>query len=93
MDWGLVLFCLFSAYKTIGSPTEVHWTGQSGQSNDFLLQSDFTGLSPDLDRTSSGLWSSPMDSVGSPTDCPVGPLELAGSSESPLESIGKEGGV
>ena len=72
---------------------EVRWTGQSGQSDVFLLQSDFTGLSPDLDRTSSGIWSSPTDSVGSPTGCPVSPLELAGSGESPLESVGKEGGV
>ena len=52
---------------------EVRRTGQSGQSNDFLLQGDFTGLSPDLDQTSSRIWSSPMD-------CPLGPLELAGSS-------------
>ena len=72
---------------------EVHRTGQSSQSDDFLLQGDFTGLSPDLDRTSSGIWSSPMESVGSLTDCPLGPLELAGSSESPLESVGKGGGV
>ena len=67
---------------------EVRRTGQSGQSDDFLLQGDFTRLSPDLDQTSSGMWSSPMDSVGSPTDCPLGPSELAGSGESPLEKGG-----
>ena len=72
---------------------EVCWTGQSGQSDDFLLQGDFTGLSPDLDQTSSGIWSSPTDSIGSPTDCPLGLSELAGSGESPLESIGKGGEV
>ena len=73
--------------------SEVCRTGQSGQSDDFLLQGDFTGLSPDLDQTSSGIWSSPMESVGSSMDCPLGLLELAGSSESPSESIGKGGGV
>ena len=82
-----------SAFRTTGSPMEVRQTLQSGQSDDFLLQGDFTGLSPDLDWTSSGIWSSPIDSVGSPMDCPLSPLELAGSGESPLESVGKEGGV
>jgi len=52
-------------------PLEVRRTGQSSQSDNFLLQSDFTGLSPDLDWTSSGIWSSPTDSVGSLTDCPA----------------------
>jgi hypothetical protein len=93
VDWGLVIFFLFSAFRTIGSPTEVRRTGQSGQSDDFLLQGDFTRLSPDLDRTSSGIWSSPTDSVGSPTDPADSPSELAGSGESPLESVGKGGGV
>src|SRR6266567_1025314 len=73
-------------------PMDVQRTGQSGQSDDFLLQGDFTRLSPDLDWTSSGIWSSLTDSVGSPTGCPVGLLELAGSSESPLEFVGKGGG-
>ena len=72
---------------------KVHWTGQSGQSDDFLLQGDFTGLSPDLDQTSSRIWSSPMESIGSLTDCPLGLLELAGSGESLSESVGKGGGV
>jgi len=66
--------------------------GQCLKSDDFLLQGDFTGLSPDLDWTSSRIWSSPTESVGSLTDCPLGPLELAGSGESPSESIGKGGG-
>ena len=72
---------------------EVRQTGQSSQSDDFLLQGDFTGLSPDLGQTSSGIWSSPTESIGSPTDCPLGPLELAGFGESPSESVGKGGGV
>ena len=67
---------------------EVRRTSQFGQSDDFLLQGDFTGLSPDLDQTSSGIWSSPMESIRSPTDCPLGLLELAGSGESPLEKGG-----
>jgi hypothetical protein len=50
-------------------------------------------ITGDLDRTSSGIWSSPTDSVGSPTDCLLGPSELAGSGESPSESVGKGGGV
>jgi len=72
---------------------EVHRTGQFDQSDVFLLQSDFTGLSPDLDQTSSRIWPSPTDSVGSLTGCPVSPLELTGSGESLLESVGKQGGV
>lgn len=71
---------------------EVRRTGQSSQSNDFLLQGDFTRFSLDLDQTSSRIWSSPTDSVGSLTDCLLGLSELAGSSESPLESIRKGGG-
>ena len=42
-----------------------------------------------MDWTSSGIWSSPTDSVGSLRDCPLGPLELAGSGESPLEKRGE----
>ena len=63
------------------------------KSDDFLLQGDFTGLSPDLDRTGSGIWSSLTESIGSPMDCLLGPSELAGSGESPSESVGKGGGV
>jgi len=48
---------------------EVHWTDQTGQSDNFLLQSDFTRLEPDLNQTSSGIWSSLTDSIGSPMDC------------------------
>ena len=77
--------CYFASFLPL-EPSEVQ--RKSGQSDDFLLQGDFTGLSPDLDQTSSGMWSSPMDSVGSPMDCPLGPSELAGSSESPLEKGG-----
>jgi hypothetical protein len=54
------------ASKTVGSPTDVRWTGQSDA---FLLQDDFTGLGPDWGQTSSGLWSIPTDSIGRPTDC------------------------
>ena len=84
VDWGLVIFFPFSLFRTIRSPTEVQ-----RKSNDFLLQGDFTGLSPDLDRTGSRIWSSPMESIGSLTDCPLGPSELAGSSESPSEKGGE----
>jgi hypothetical protein len=34
-----------------------------------------------------------MDSDGSPSDCPLDPSEIAGSDESPSESIGKAVGV
>ena len=67
-DWTLNTFWLFSASKTVGSPTDVRRTGQSDA---FLLQDDFTGLGPDWGRTSTGLWSIPTDSDGRPTDCPA----------------------
>jgi len=34
-----------------------------------------------------------MDSDGTPMDCLLDPLEMAGSDESPSESIGKSVGV
>jgi hypothetical protein len=34
-----------------------------------------------------------MDSNGSPLDCPLDPSEMAGSDESPSESVGKAVGV
>jgi len=48
---------------------EVHRTDQTGQSDNFLLQSDFTRLEPDLNQTSSRIWSSLTDSIGSLMDC------------------------
>ena len=62
-------------------------------SNHFLLLSGLSGLSLDFAWTSSGIQSCPMDSDGLPTDCPLSPSEMAGSDESPSESIGQVVGV
>src|SRR6266700_2819400 len=72
-DLTLNTLWLFSASKTVGSPTDVRRTGQS---DTFLLQDDFTGLGPDWGRTSSGLWSIPTESIGRPTDCPAESIRI-----------------
>ena len=75
MDWALVIFCLF--FRTTGSPTEV-WSKkvqQTGQ-DAFLLQDHSTGLGLDLDWTHSRIWSSLIDSIGSPMDCPAGSIGI-----------------
>ena len=89
-------FCLSPAeiqQKSGGSPVEVQRTQNSGQSNHFLLLSGLSGLSLDFGWTSSGIWSCPTDSDGLPTDCPLSPSEMAGSDESPTESVGQAVGV
>ncbi|EDR07405.1 uncharacterized protein LACBIDRAFT_327881 [Laccaria bicolor S238N-H82] len=80
-------------WKSDRSPAEVQWTQNSGQSNHFLLLSSLSGLSLDFAWTSSGIQSCPTDSDGLPTDCPLGPSEMAGSDESLSESIGQAVGV
>ena len=73
---------------------EVQWTGHLSyfasflEVNTFLLQDHSTRLGLDLDQTHSGIWSSQVQQI-----VQLGPLELAGSSQSPLESVGKWGGV
>ena len=50
-------------------PSEVRRTSSGLVSPASPMLFCFTGLSPDLDRTSSGIWSSLTESIGSPTDC------------------------
>ncbi|KIJ94670.1 hypothetical protein K443DRAFT_27066, partial [Laccaria amethystina LaAM-08-1] len=72
-------------WKSSGSLTEFQRTQKSGQSNHFLHLSGLSGLPLDFAWTSSGIQSFPTDSDGIPTDCPLGPSEMAGSDESPTE--------
>ena len=58
-----------SVYFLLLRPSEVWQTDQSGQSDAFLLQGESIGLGPDWDQTSSRIWSSPIDSIGSLMDC------------------------
>jgi hypothetical protein len=74
-------------------PLEFQWTQKSGQSNHFLHVSGLSGLSLDVAWTSSGIQSFPTDSDGILTDCPLGVSEMAGSDESPTESVGQTVGV
>ena len=73
--------------KSGGSPQN------SGQSNHFLLLSGLSGLSLDFAWTTNGIQSCPTNSDELPMDCPLSPLEMAGSDKSPSESIGQAVGV
>ena len=66
--------------KSSQSPVEVQWKSNGGLSLDFAW-------------TTSGIQSCPTDSDGLPMDCPLSPWELAGSDESPTESVGQAVGV
>ena len=92
-------FCLCPSEirrKSGGSPADIQRTQNPASPTISCFRvawADFHWTLPGLGWTNSGIQPDPMDSDGLPMDCPLGPSEMAGSDESPSESVGKAVGV